>query len=72
MSSHWNYRVIDIDGFLGIHEVYYRDDIPRSYTVNPVPIVGENILEIMSTISHMSEALIKPILTDKDFPEEQS
>ena len=58
----WNYRVMEIDGFLGIHEVYYRNGVPISSTVNAVAVVGDDLDQLSVTLSYMAEALDKPIL----------
>jgi len=34
-SNSWNYRIIDHGDWLGLHEVYYRDGKPHSYTAEP-------------------------------------
>jgi hypothetical protein len=70
----WNYRIVRIDCgdeiTYGIHEVYYDDGIPTSYTNNPVGCIGSNLEELNESFSHMSLAFNKPTLTERDFSDE--
>jgi hypothetical protein len=72
----WNYRVLahkdDDDVMLMIHEVYYDENgKPNSYTVNPVPVRGEDLDALKFSLEKMNEALTKPILWyGSDFPKE--
>ena len=66
----WNYRVMRYpDGYLGIHEVYYDDGegTVNGYTVEAVPVSGEDKEAIQSTLQMMLAALDKPTL---DYEEE--
>jgi hypothetical protein len=72
--SHWNYRVIEreLDGetWRGIHEVYYRDGEPKSYTAEAVDVswlVADEV-DGATVLDRMREALGKPVLTSADFP----
>lgn len=71
----WNYRVLATEGeedvYLQIHEVYYKDDKPISYTKNPISIGGEEIQNIKWVLNKIEECLEKPILWGDDrFPAE--
>jgi hypothetical protein len=74
-NHHWNYRVIETsqDGetWRSIHEVYYTNDVPTMYTVNPVPAMwlveeGEPDGAVVM-LDRMREALAKRVLTPADF-----
>ena len=75
----WNYRVLahecspeeGIDVYMQLHEVYYKEDVPDSYTVNSVSIGSENIKGMNWQLNKMKLALKKPILWAGDrWPEE--
>ena len=67
----WNYRIVaTVDGdetMYGIHEVYYDDGKPVSYTTNPVPCVGDDLQELYRSFEQMRMAFGMPSLTEKDF-----
>jgi len=67
----WNYRVIEIDGVRGMHEVYYYDpdDKVEFYTESPVRLLWEPSEDPQWILDKMKEALDKPVLTPKDFGE---
>jgi hypothetical protein len=74
-KDHWNYRVMakgyKNEVYLGIYEVYYKDDIPSSYSKDPVTIEGNNLFELDKVLSLMTECLGKSILWyGEKFPEE--
>jgi hypothetical protein len=70
----WNYRVVrateDEDSILQIHEAYY-DHYGAVYAITekPVPVVGDNQLELVETLTMMMAALNKPILSWEDMNE---
>ena len=72
--SYWNYRVLatkhDNEVYFQVHEVYYTDDnIPSSYTSDPITIGGDGIKEMKWQINRIKECLKKPILwTGDKFP----
>lgn len=72
----WNYRILahkDKDGwFFQIHEVYYNEGIPNSYTANGVSVCGESVEGISWVLEKMKECVIKPILSVDNFPSEWS
>jgi hypothetical protein len=62
-----------IEFTFGIHEVYYRDDEVDDRTVSasevgfterPVPVVGESVEALRTTLELMLTALDKPVLDD--------
>lgn len=70
----WNHRVIEFvdpdDGrpWFQIHEVYYDDQgRPEAYTENPVPVYGDTIDEMRTTLERMRLALDQPVLRERDF-----
>ena len=65
--SYWNYRVVEKDGFYGIHEAYYDDDKPTSITQNEMSPHGETLDELKDDVKKHLEALDKPILHYEDF-----
>lgn len=66
-AFHWNHRVYKYeDGSLGIHEAYFYDnEEPSSHTVDPIPVIGDDIEELRVTLERMLRALEKPILEYK-------
>lgn len=71
----WNHRVLAHENngevYFQLHEVYYKNNIPDSYTVNPITIGSESIKGIKWTLNKIQNAVKKPILwAGKDFPKE--
>ena len=71
----WNHRVIAHDSkdgvYFRIHEVYYDDNnIPKSWTKEPVTIGSEDLKGIRWTLNKIKLCLNKPILKAWKFPEE--
>ena len=65
----WNYRVIKrvcgSESFYGIHEVYYyKNGEPNAWSANAMKPHGETLVELQSDMSHMAEALTKPIMIE--------
>lgn len=59
----WNYRVVNDDGLLGIHEVYYdKGGIAHSMTEHPIAPQGEDLDELRDAFQMMLVALDKPVL----------
>lgn len=71
----WNHRILahEIKGeiYFQLHEVLYNDDIPYTYTVNPITVGSESLKGIKWTLNKMKEAVKKPILwAGEKFPNE--
>ena len=64
----WNHRVLlEDDGTLGIHEVYYGDDgEPFACTEEPF-VVGDTKEELIEELTRMVACIAKPILEYEDF-----
>jgi len=61
----WNYRIVrSFGGSLGIHEVYYDEEGPRTWTENPMTLYGETLDELKEDFMMMAQALLKPILRE--------
>jgi len=62
----WNYRVVKTTSELGpeyaIHEVYYANDVPDSWTEDLIAPYGETLAELRRDLAHMAQALDKPVL----------
>jgi len=78
-KSKWNYRVVaHLKRFnekeywiFGIHEVFYEDDIPISYTKNPIEMNSYDGLDTFNwMLDKMMNDIKKPILNGDDFPNE--
>ena len=72
---HWNHRVMahttEEGIWFEIHEVYYEDEIPQSYTNHPVSASGDTITGMKFDLKNMLGCLDKPILWHgKRFPKE--
>jgi hypothetical protein len=75
--SHWNYRVVhqvfihengEKEDSYGIHECYYDDDgNPRAISTLPDQPVAETVEGLQDVLSHMEQALSKPVLEYNDF-----
>lgn len=71
----WNYRVLEVVHPSGevehaIHEVYYENGKPTSYTENPVRVVWyaeEGMAAATAKLEAMKLALEKPVLKTTDF-----
>lgn len=69
----WNHRVIyhPEDGpdhaYYAIHECHYRgNDIPHSWTLNPVTVLADSEDDLMSTLRRMMVCCRKPVLIERD------
>lgn len=69
--THWNYRVLaheyqDNDDQpqtdYQIAEVFYEDDLPKSWSVALEVPHGDTLLDLMSAVRALSRAWSKPIL----------
>jgi hypothetical protein len=62
----WNYRVIRTEDETGpcyaIHEVYYRNGEPHSWTETSVPPVSETRNGLFEVIGQMIEGIAQPVL----------
>ncbi len=74
-KTHWNYRVLlhqyNNENTFIIHEVYYTNNKPDSYTETGITTLGESISEIRQQLELMTKCLEKPILyAGEKFPAE--
>ena len=61
--SYWNYRVVNKDGYLGIHECHYDDDGQVQYlTENAVDVTGDDVEEVKWVLHHMEANLALPVI----------
>jgi hypothetical protein len=62
----WNYRVVrkvyEKETMLGIHEVYYENEIPIMVTEEAIGAVGDTLEELADELGHMVMAFGKPVL----------
>jgi hypothetical protein len=67
MKSYWNYRVIFDPGSTSysIHEVYYENDKPCSWSENGICPFGESLEELSEDFEMMKKAFSEPILEIK-------
>lgn len=67
----WNYRVINKDGSLGLHGVYYDEhDNIEGMDRDPNAPTGENLDELRTMLKLMLEALEKPIIDYQELDRE--
>jgi hypothetical protein len=66
----WNYRVVQKEKELRIHEVYYGEE-DKFCTVNPIAVAGPNVEELKWQLERMLESLNKPILNYETLEEEK-
>jgi|TARA_R110000782_G_scaffold170463_2_gene262200 hypothetical protein len=75
--SYWNYRVVNKEGYFGIHECHYDDDGQIQHiTENAVNVIGDDDVEGLRWVLHHMEAnlalpvinyeTLKEIENDKD------
>ena len=61
--GYWNYRVLNLQGYLTIHEVHYdADGTPKGCTERPAFPSGETLDELLEDIRRYSTALELPVL----------
>jgi hypothetical protein len=61
--SYWNYRVVNKDGYLGIHECHYdKDGQVQFLTENAVDVTGEDVEEVKWVLHHMEANLALPVI----------
>lgn len=71
--SYWNYRVVNKDGYLGIHECHYDDDGQVQYlTENAVDVIGDDVEEVKWVLHHMEANLALPIIDYETMKEIQN
>ena len=59
----WNYRIIKTNETYAVHEVYYDDGRPSSWTENAILGPGyESVEEIKQDLEYMKRALDAPVL----------
>lgn len=59
----WNYRVVEVDGFLHLREFYYRSDgTIRMCTQVPSTPIGNDLDDLRGAMELMTKALKAPIL----------
>ena len=70
-KSCWNYRVVAELGptgvyFYSIRDVYYKNEKPHAWGVDPQYSVGETTKDVFNALSYMSKAISKPLLVIVD------
>lgn len=67
--SGWNHRVIyhphPIEPYYAIHEVYYTDGVADASTVEPRPMIAEDVEALRWTLNMMLKCLDKPVLDEE-------
>ena len=58
----WNYRIVEKDGRVGIHEVYYHEDGSTDVTVEIMKPWGWDVEELKYDWDLMALAFKKPVL----------
>lgn len=59
----WNYRMVEVDGFLHLREIYYDSNGNiRMWTQEPAAPVGDDVEDLAGTIALMERALLAPVL----------
>ena len=67
--GHWNYRIVEKDGYFGIHEAYYKKKKKKPHTISMDSMSprGETIKELKKDLKWFKEAFKKPVLKYTDF-----
>lgn len=69
--GYWNWRIVNKDGWLAIHEVHYdADGNPFACTERPTFPSGETLEELRKDLQAYSTALERPILPYEMFGKE--
>lgn len=58
----WNYRLINKDGYFGIHSVHYDNGEPVLVSVEPYELVGDSKEDVEADMKLMKMAFDKPTL----------
>lgn len=67
IAGGWNYRIIDEDGFLSLHEVFYnKKGKPTVWSVEECSPMGADLKELKHDFKLMKLAFDKPILKVKN------
>ena len=62
----WDYRIINTDGELAIHEVYYdKKRRVTAYTAQSIALYGATLEELIEDMAWQREALFYPVLDEK-------
>ncbi len=65
-NNSWNYRIIvtrEPDELVfNIHEVYYTNDVPTSWSENPIYAQGSTKSALMDDLHFMLHAIQRPVL----------
>ena len=70
MPDKWNYQIVEVDGTVGLYEVFYNEDNEPEYrTLEPVVFAGyakaENIIHELKVA--VRDARGYPVLSDSCF-----
>ena len=63
IKSHWNHRVMaheqpDGSVYFQVHEVFYKNEVPDSYTSNPITIGGEDVKSLKWTVQKIYDTVL--------------
>ena len=61
----WDYRIINTDGGLAIHEVYYGKKGRVTAYTKPIVLYGTTLEELIADMSWQLAALFYPVLDEK-------
>jgi len=68
----WNYRVVDHGTHFALHEVYYTDGVPTSWTTEPVTFVcdpEDGATGVQESLAMAAKSAIEhPVLLAADLP----
>lgn len=76
-TTYWNYGIMAHEDpnrsiSFAVHEIYYENDVPVSYTENAIPAHGDSIKEVIQDLQMMlNDIQNKPVLwAGEKFPQE--
>lgn len=81
IANHWNHRILAFEEdhplrpgekmlYFQIHDVHYKNEIPKSYSVNPTKLISEEVEGLKWITTKLIVATEKPTLWGGDrFPE---
>lgn len=66
--GHWNYRLFkEPTGGVTIRDVYYENDIPKSYSATPAYPCGTDETDMRIDLHRMIDCMLRPALSEEDF-----
>jgi hypothetical protein len=70
--GHWNYRLMQKNGQVAVHEVFYAEDgAITGYTADPVSPRADTVEELVEEFRRYERALSEPVLNFDELESER-